>query len=542
LSSSLSVQFIIAIYVFLLFILVAGLNTAASYFFKPATDALVKGHLKTSLYFFVMMIGAGIISVILDAIVQTKYSRQVQDYIGLLRQKIVSHFYQQNDQSVNEMQNELGNNFDMLTDNYATPVQTLISNSFTLIFTIGALVQLNWTLVILTAVLAVLNLLTPRIMEKATSKANQQVSIENSKLLKTIDHWMGGMQELRRYSSFTELFRTMNKTDSDFEGSNIRNAKVQSFSLFISSLANTISQVVISLGAGALFFQGKMTIGAALVVGDFASQIFNTVWIYEQAMTQLKSVRSVNEETKKLEKAVPENTDKLSDDLAELEINDLSVKYEHGEKINYPDIKINQGEKVLLTGDSGTGKSTLFKAILGQLKPKSGTIIFKNSNGNVVNPDLGKIGYIAQDSVLFPDLGKIGYIAQDSVLFPDSIKNNITMFNSSLDSRVEEFIEKVQLQKDVLKFPNGLETAIDLDADNLSGGQKQKIVLARSQIHYSKFVLMDEATSAIDREATEKILQELLKSDVTLILIAHNFDQNLRKMFDREIHLKGGEE
>ncbi|NRO01074.1 hypothetical protein IMAU30109_00001 [Lactobacillus helveticus] len=76
----------------------------------------------------------------------------------------------------------------MLTDNYATPVQTLISNSFTLIFTIGALVQLNWTLVILTAVLAVLNLLTPRIMEKATSKANQQVSIENSKLLKTIDH------------------------------------------------------------------------------------------------------------------------------------------------------------------------------------------------------------------------------------------------------------------------------------------------------------------------------------------------------------------
>ncbi|NRO13060.1 hypothetical protein IMAU30046_01739 [Lactobacillus helveticus] len=135
-----------------------------------------------------MMIGAGIISVILDAIVQTKYSRQVQDYIGLLRQKIVSHFYQQNDQSVNEMQNELGNNFDMLTDNYATPVQTFISNSFTLIFTIGALVQLNWTLVILTAVLAVLNLLTPRIMEKATSKANQQVSIENSKLLKTIDH------------------------------------------------------------------------------------------------------------------------------------------------------------------------------------------------------------------------------------------------------------------------------------------------------------------------------------------------------------------
>ena len=204
----------------------------------------------------------------------------------------------------------------------------------------------------------------------------------------------------------------------------------------------------------------------------------------------------------------------------------MSVKYEHGEEINYPNIKINQGEKVLLTGDSGTGKSTLFKVILGQLKPKSGTVIFKNSNGNVIKPDLGKIGYIAQDSILFPD----------------SIKNNITMFNSSLDSRVEEFIEKVQFKKDVLKFPDGLETTVNLDTDNLSGGQKQKVVLARSQIHHSRFVLMDEATSAIDSEVTRKILQELLKSDVTLILIAHNFDQSLRKMFDREIHLKGGEE
>lgn len=99
--------------IFLLFILVAGLNTAASYFFKPATDALVKGNLKVSLYFFIVMIGAGILSIILDAIVQTIYSRQVQDYIGLLRQKIVSHFYKRNDQPVTEMQNELDNNFDI---------------------------------------------------------------------------------------------------------------------------------------------------------------------------------------------------------------------------------------------------------------------------------------------------------------------------------------------------------------------------------------------------------------------------------------------
>ena len=234
-----------------------------------------------------------------------------------------------------------------------------------------------------------------------------------------------------------------------------------------------------------------------------------------------------NEETKDLEKDVVKNTAKLDDDLAELEVKDASVKYEHGELIQYPDIKVKHGEKVLLTGDSGTGKSTLFKLILGQLKPNSGAVIFKDSAGKEINPDLSKIGYIAQDSTLFPD----------------TIKNNITMFDSTLNNKVKNFVEKVQLNNDVLKFADGLDTVVDLDNDNLSGGQKQKIVLARTQIHKSQFVLMDEATSAIDSKATKKILDELLKSDITLILIAHNFDPSLRAMFDREIHLrKGGKE
>lgn len=112
------------------------------------------------------------------------------------------------------------------------------------------------------------------------------------------------------------------------------------------------------------------------------------------------------------------------------------------------------------------------------------------------------------------------------------------MFDEKLNSKVSDIVNKVQLQKDLARFPNGLETEIDLDSDNLSGGQKQKVVLARSQIHHSRFILMDEATSAIYRPTTERILKELLKSDVTLILIAHNFDESLHKLFDREIHLE----
>ena len=100
---------------------------------------------------------------------------------------------------------------------------------------------------------------------------------------------------------------------------------------------------------------------------------------------------------------------------------------------------------------------------------------------------------------------------------------NIPLFDSTLNNKVKNFVEKVQLNNDVLKFADGLDTVVDLDNDNLSGGQKQKIVLARTQIHKSQFVLMDEATSALDNQS-QQIVQDTIskmKNDKTIIIVAH---------------------
>lgn len=264
------------------------------------------------------MVLMGVLSVVFEAIVQTMYSKQVQEYIGSLRQKIVAHFYAQGDKSVAEMQNDLSNNLDMLTDNYAMLLQTIIGNSFSLIMIIGVLFQLNWSLLVLTVVLAVINLLTPKIMEKATNKANEQISIENSKLLKVIDYWMGGMKELRRYSSFLALFKAMGNADQSFEDSNIQSANTMFLSVFISDFTNVASQTLLGVWAAILFFQGNLSISATLVATGFASQIFNSLFVYEQAIIQFKSIKAVNDRVKELEQSVPKSNKNLDLDLAEL--------------------------------------------------------------------------------------------------------------------------------------------------------------------------------------------------------------------------------
>ena len=122
-------------------------------------------------------------------------------------------------------------------------------------------------------------------------------------------------------------------------------------------------------------------------------------------------------------------------------------------------------------------------------------------------------------------------------MFPGTIKQNITMFDNELNSKVKRAIEEVKLDSDIKKFKNGANTELDLNKLNISGGQRQKIVLARAKIHGSKIILIDEGTSAIDQKATFSILKNLLQSEATIVFIAHNFNENIRNLFDREIKL-----
>ena len=183
------------------------------------------------------------------------------------------------------------------------------------------------------------------------------------------------------------------------------------------------------------------------------------------------------------------------------------------------------GEKVLLTGDSGTGKSTLFKALLGKIETKC-----------------GKITYFDKESRPITN-ANLGYLPQDPIVFPISIKDNITMFVKRTEKQLMNIINNVELKNDLDKMPSGIDTEVNLKKNNLSGGQRQKIVLARSEIYHQPFVLMDEVTSAIDQKATEEIITALLKTDQTILMIAHNFTPELRAKFDQEIKLaKKGEE
>ena len=193
----------------------------------------------------------------------------------------------------------------------------------------------------------------------------------------------------------------------------------------------------------------------------------------------------------------------------------VSFKYEKAENnlINNFNFKINQGKKIAIIGNSGSGKSTIVKCLIG---------ILSINKGNIYIDD---IDYNTYDNKWLKE--KIGYVAQDSILFSDTIANNIAygidnpqekdIINAAIKANAHEFISKL---------PNKYQTLLEgTELSSLSGGQKQRISIARAIIRNPNILIFDEATSALDPEC-EELVQNTIKNcfdnkNITMIIIAH---------------------
>lgn len=483
-------------------IIIPALSITNTYVVQEETNILLSRNwtkfiLINVLAFLIMLVDYGV-----SALVDYQQQAQVQDLNDQVRDKIVKRYYYDGKKhTVAQMQNRLTNDLQMLNNNYFINVFLLIYGVSTIVFVLIYLILLSWQLLLAICLMVAISLLLPKLTEKPLQKATELISDSNQKYLDTLNDWLSGLDQLQQFLAGAKLFSVIEKTSKKLEDANVKQTAYIKLLNAVNGIVSAAFGLALFVLAGWLVKNHQIPIGALLVVGNFRYYLNGGID---------KSASDIPMQAEK--DVVMPNVIKTKD---------LVLKFPNGEKLTYPDLEIKQGEKILLTGDSGAGKSTLFKLILGELKPSAGKVVYEDKAGKKINPDLSKIGYLPQDPVVFPA----------------SIEENITMFNEKLDGKVNQVVNEVNFADDIAKFTEGLDEKIDLDKLNISGGQRQKIVLARAKVHNSNIILIDEGTSAIDQKATMSILKNLLKSKATIVFIAHNFNEEMHQLFDREIHL-----
>lgn len=172
------------------------------------------------------------------------------------------------------MQNRLTANLKILSDDYATPWITILSGILEIVIAIVLLASMNWILILVTAILAVITLLAPKIMEKKTSAATDKVNKKNERLLNTIAHWLGGLQELRRYSAYSRLVQQIHRSSSDYVDASKDSAKLKSVSYLITAFSTSIAQIGMSFIAGIMFLLNMISFGDFAVASGLHLRFF----------------------------------------------------------------------------------------------------------------------------------------------------------------------------------------------------------------------------------------------------------------------------
>ncbi len=261
---------------------------------------------------------------------------------------------------------------------------------------------------------------------------------------------------------------------------------------------------------------GNMTIGDFVLVNAFTMQIFMPLnflgFVYREIRGSLTNIENLFTLLDKQPKIVDaENSQALK--VSEGKVEFKAVKFRYHEKrsiINDISFVIQPGTKTAVVGESGAGKSTLVKLLFRFYDIDDGQILIDGQN----------ICSVSQDSLR----SNIGIVPQDTVLFNDTLYENIKYGNpSASDKDIEQAIELAHLDDFISRLPDGVQTQVGERGLKLSGGEKQRVAIARTILKRPAIMVFDEATSSLDSQSERAILRALRKiSDGhTSLVIAH---------------------
>lgn len=293
-------------------------------------------------------------------------------------------------------------------------------------------------------------------------------------------------------------------------------AFIQSIS-FVSDLVNL---GVLAL-AGVFIISGEITVGVYTAFSIYINKILGVTQSVGTFEITIKPVCATIERVKELlfaDLETRKDAGTLKEDISEIFFEDVSFGYKSNKVfINKITYRFSEGDRVLLLGGNGSGKTTFIKLLVGLYEPVEGNIFINGENMRKLNKeDIRK---------------KVGIVSQDIFLFKGSVLDNI-LFGVDGKNRkdVENLLEKFELKDYINHLPNGLDTEIAQNGTGISGGQTQIIAFIRAIIKEKDILILDEATSNLDQDTCKRIISILSENELykMLFIISH---QNYEYIF-----------
>ncbi|CAG7838723.1 Putative multidrug export ATP-binding/permease protein [Clostridium haemolyticum] len=388
-------------------------------------------------------------------------------------------------------------------------------NVFDLIFAFIMMTNLNGKLTIAVLILIPIYYFTVKSSSKCLTETTK-VLLETSAVLSGETYEvLNGIEEIKILNGKkTQIAKFKSKLQTVIK-SGIKQSNQFMFFMENITLVNNLATLLILLFSGILILNGKLTVGIYTAFATYMSKVLGGTMSLANLEMILKPVCVSIKRIQEFLNLTDENysrTELIEGSIETIDIKNLCFKYEDNTEkiINNLNFSINKGDKVLLKGENGSGKSTLIKIILGLYDPLEGAIFINDKN------------YCKLDRKSIRN--RIGIVSQNIFLFKGSVLDNILY--GQVDKNKEDIITLIKeynLEKYIGSFVNGLETEISQNGTGISGGQTQIIALLRAMINRKDIIILDEATSNLDIETREVVLEIFRNKKITssVIVVSH---------------------
>ena len=404
-----------------------------------------------------------------------------------------------------------------ITHLLSSAILTLFKDSLTLIGLLTVMFMQNWRLTLISIIMIPLASISAKSLGKRVSKVTTEAQ-EKSGFLTTY------LVELFKNHKLIKIFQKeeyeRNRADKHLNQLKEKNQKIQTVFVRMSPIMETLTGIMIAV---LIFYSGKLMALGTLSINNFFSFLAAMMLAY-QPVRSLSTLNMVSNQglsaasrilpiiDQKNDIIEPVDAKPIAINQSNIQFKNINFSYNSEEAITLKSINLDfeGGKMTSLVGHSGSGKSTIMNLIPRFYDAQSGDILI----------DKQSIYQTTIDSIR----KEISMVSQETTLFDDTIKNNIKYAKeNATDEEVYEVAKLSFCEEFIKNLPNKFDTLIGENGVRLSGGEKQRLSIARAMMKKSSIILLDEATSSLDTE-TESKIQEALKiltKNKTTIVIAH---------------------
>ena len=423
-----------------------------------------------------------------------------------------------------EMSNIYINDVKNVTDGYFSVIPATILNISKFLFAFIALIIIDWRFLLVALVIGLLAFCYSRFYGRRVKKLQKDALAKDGKLISYMQESTENIKLIKAMNaeeSATELLNKRSKENFEAKYRYHNFAIIGSAGLL--SVLNFTYIVALIYGAIMLFkypeaFSYGTLVSLLQLVNYFEtpftslSRVLNKYYAFKVSDKRIKEIFALKEEEQNL----------LNVDFKQIVFDNVSFDYDK-QVIKNLSFVVNKNDLVAIKGRSGIGKSTIINLLLGFIKPKEGEIY-------IIDKDNNKISIGANTRSLF------SYVPQEVIMFSGSIRENISLFvKDKTEEEINEALKLSCIYDEIMAMPKKLDNVLTERGQGLSLGQIQRILIAIAILKNNDVLLLDEFTSALDKEVETKIVNNLLKLHKTIIMISH---RNLEIQECKEIKLE----